>query len=30
MQEQKLIDLIVQVMVRGTLEGFYGDKESPQ
>jgi len=30
MQEQKLIDLIVQVMVRVTLEEFYSDKESPQ
>ncbi|WP_259067944.1 hypothetical protein HDF24_18385 [Mucilaginibacter sp. X4EP1] len=29
MQEQKLIDLIVQVMVRITLEEFYGDKEPP-
>lgn len=29
MQEQKMIDLIVQVMVRITLEEFYGDNELP-
>ena len=29
MKEQKLFDLIVQVMVRITLEEFYGDKEPP-
>jgi len=30
MQEQKLIDLIIQVMVRITLEEFYGDKGLPK
>jgi hypothetical protein len=28
-QEKKLLDLIAQVMVRLTLEEFYGDKDPP-